>query len=384
MQRPDHTPFFSVETRAVHAGTSPDSATGAVAPPIVLSTTFERGPDGGYPSGYLYTRVGNPNRTACETCLAALEEASEAAAFASGSAATAAVVQALSPGDHAIFPMEAYHGTGKLVRELAIPWGVQATFCDMTDLDQVRSALRPNTRLIWIETPSNPMLSLTDIAGSAEIARQARAVLVCDNTWATPVLAQPLKFGADLVVHSSSKYLAGHGDVLGGMVAVGTTPAGQAMFSRVRTLQTTAGAVPSPFDCWLVHRGLRTLPVRVRAQTESANRIAHFLATHPAVESVHYPGLDLHPGHSIAARQMAGFGAMLSFGVRGTRETALAVAARVRLFTRATSLGSIESLIEHRASIENYTLGTPDNLLRVSVGLENAGDLIADLEQALA
>lgn len=384
MQSSDHSPPLRPETCAIHAGTSPDASSGAVAPPIVLSTTFERAADGGYPTGFFYSRAGNPNRTALEGCLAALENASDAAAFSSGSAVTAAVLQALSPGDHAVFPDEAYHGTGKLVRELAVPWGLKVSFCNMADLGALRRALRPNTRLVWIETPSNPMLRITDIAATAALARKTGAVLICDNTWPTPIFTRPLELGADLVMHSSSKYLGGHGDVLGGIVAVGQSPAGKNLFERIRTLQTTAGAVPSPFDCWLLHRGLRTLAVRVRAQTRSAALIARHLSAHSSVKKVFYPGLADHPGHEVAARQMQDFGAMLSFQVQGGREEALGVAARVRLFTRATSLGSVESLIEHRASIENYALNTPDDLLRVSVGLEHVDDLIADLDQALS
>lgn len=373
----------NIETLAIHTGLAPESRGSAVAQPIVLSTTYERSSEGDYPSGYVYSRLANPNRHALEQCLCALEGGSDAAAFASGSAATTAIIQALSPGDHVIFPTEAYYGTAAVVREVGLPWGIHASFCDMTDTAELAATVRPDTRLIWIETPSNPALRITDIAACGRIARQAGALLVCDNTWPTPVLTRPLEHGADFVVHSSSKYLGGHGDVIGGAVVAGSTDAARKAFQRIRKLQTTAGAVPSPFDSWLLHRGLATLSVRVRAQSESAAQIAKYLVTHPAVESVHYPGLATAAGHETAARQMSAFGAMLSFQVRGDRHTALAVAGRTRLFIQATSLGSVESLIEHRASVENYSTPTPENLLRVSVGLEHRDDLMEDLAKAL-
>jgi cystathionine gamma-synthase len=368
-----------IETLAVHAGRAVDPATGAVTPPIYLSTTFERDADGGYSRGYVYTRSGNPNRAALEACLAALEGGAAAAAFASGSAASAAVFQALAPGDHVLAPIDAYHGTIRLLREVFLPWGLAATFVDMTDPDAVRRALRPTTRLVWVETPSNPLLKITDIAAIAAIAHAVGARCLCDNTWASPVLQRPLALGADLVLHATTKYLGGHSDVLGGAVIAREA---DAFFQRIRLVQTSGGAVPSPFECWLTLRGIRTLPLRVRAQADAALRIARFLADHPAVTAVHYPGLEGHPGHAVAARQMAAFGGMLSFQVAGGRDAALAVAARVRLFTRATSLGGTESLIEHRASIEGPGTSTPDDLLRCSIGLEHPDDLIADLAAA--
>ncbi|MGD9893100.1 MAG: PLP-dependent aspartate aminotransferase family protein [Dehalococcoidia bacterium] len=368
------------ETLAVHAGSEVDPATGAVAPPIYLSTTFERAPDGEFPHGYIYTRSGNPNRTMLEQALATLEGGAAAAAFGSGSAATAAVFQALAPGDHVIAPNDAYYGTSKLLRDLFAPWGLETTFVDMTDPAAVEGAVRPATRLLWVETPSNPLLKVTDIARVAAIARAAGAICAVDNTWASPVLQRPLDLGADLVMHSTTKYLGGHADVLGG--AVVAREAG-GFFERVRMIQTSAGTVPSPFDCWLVLRGIRTLPLRVRAQSASAGAVARYLSGHPAVAAVHYPGLEWHPGHAVAARQMAMFGGMLSFQVRGGARAAMAVATRLRLFTRATSLGSTESLIEHRASVEGPGTTTPDNLLRVSIGLEHVDDLIEDLAQAL-
>jgi cystathionine gamma-synthase len=374
---------MKLETLAIHAGRHPDATTGAVAPSPILSTTFARDADGEYPHGHLYSRSGNPGRTALETLLAALERGATAAAFASGSAASLAVFQALSPGDHVIAPNDVYHGTRTQLRELLARWGLAHSLVDLTDLDTVRATITPATRLIWAETPSNPLLKICDIAGLAELARAAGATLVVDSTFATPVIQQPLTLGADLVMHSTTKYLGGHSDVLGG--ALITRDASDPLFGRIRDLQTKGGAVPSPFDCWLLQRSIATLPLRVRAQTANAQAVAEFLAGHPAVERVHYPGLPGHAGHALACRQMpGGFGAMLSFQVRGDRATALAAVGKVKIFTRATSLGGIESLIEHRASVEGPYSTTPPNLLRVSVGLEHAEDLIADLVQALA
>ena len=372
------------ETIAAQAAHRPDSATGAVAPPIYLSTTFERDADGEYPRGFVYSRSDNPNRSSLEHLLALLEGGQDgnavAAAFASGSAATATVFQALAPGDHVIAPDDCYHGTARLLREVFAPWGLEATFVDMTDVDEVRRAVRPNTRLVWVETPSNPLLKITDIAEMAAIAQSAGARCVCDNTWASPLLQRPLSLGADLVVHSTTKYLGGHEDVTGGAVV---SAGDNDFFRRIRLIQNLYGAVPSPFDCWLTLRGARTLHVRMPAHCANAGRIARFLQDHPKVAAVHYPGLPEHPGYEIAAGQMSGFGGMLSFQVAGGREAAMEVAARVRLFVRATSLGGTQSLIEHRASIEGPESNTPEDLLRVSVGLENADDLIADLGQAL-
>ncbi|WIG62039.1 MAG: Cystathionine gamma-lyase [Ktedonobacterales bacterium] len=369
-----------IETLAVHAGQEPDPATGAVTPPIHLSTTFERAPDGSYPHGHMYSRTSNPNRAALEASLAALEGGTGAAAFASGSAAAMTVFQALAPGDHVLAPDDVYHGTARLLRETFVPWGLAMDFVDMTDLARVQAALRPETRLLWVETPSNPLLKITDIAALATLAHAAGALVVCDNTWATPILQRPLALGADLVVHATTKYLGGHSDVLGGGV-VGDEAS--EFFRRVRSIQTTGGAVPSPFECWLVLRGIRTLPYRMRAHSENALAVARFLNGHPAVEVVHYPGLETHAGYAVAQRQMTLPGGMISFQVRGDSTRAMAVAAQVRVFTRATSLGGPESLIEHRASVEGPETRTPQNLLRLSIGLEHHDDLIEDLAQAL-
>lgn len=373
---------MKLETLAVHAGREVEPATRAITPSITLSTTFERAEDGSFPGGHIYTRNSNPNREALERALAALEGGVVAAAFASGNAATSAVLQSLSPGDHVIASTETYYGTRAVLTGALRRWGLQADFVDMTDPTSVARAMRPNTRLVWVETPSNPRLRLTDIAAVAEIAHVRGARLVCDNTFATPVLQRPLALGADLVVHSTTKYIGGHSDVLGGCVVAS---ADDDFMGRVRAYQVFGGAAPSPFDCWLLLRSLPTLPHRVRAQSEGALRVATFLAAHPQVAVVHYPGLPAHPGHAIARRQMqGGFGGMLSFQVRGGEAKAMAVAARVRLITRATSLGGVESLIEHRASVEGPESPTPRDLLRLSVGLEHSDDLIADLAQALA
>ncbi|MFO7544552.1 MAG: PLP-dependent transferase [Trueperaceae bacterium] len=369
-----------LETLAVHAGVTPDPTTGAVTPPIHLATTFERAADGSFPGGYVYTRGGNPTRTALEQALAALQGGSDAAAFASGSAAASAVFRALRPGDHAIVPRDLYHGIRHLLHDVLGPWGLAFTTVDPTDPANVAAAAREDTRLIWVETPSNPTLGITDIAAVADIARSAGSTLVVDATWTPPGVQDPFALGADLVVHSTTKYLGGHSDVLGGAVI---TRSGHPMFERVRALQTTEGAVPDPFACWLVMRGLRTLPYRMRGHTENAAKVAAFLDGHTAVAQVLYPGLPQHPGHAVAAKQMTSYGGMVSFRVNGGEAAAMSVAARVRLFTRATSLGGVESLIEHRASIEGEGTTTPDDLLRVSVGLEHPDDLIDDLRQAL-
>lgn len=369
------------ETLSVRVGRDVERATGDVAPAIHVSTTFERDIDGGYARGYSYARPDNPNRRGLEQCLAALEGGVEAVAFSSGSAASLAVFSLLRPGDHVIAPVESYHGTAKQLRDLLAPLGIRSTFVDMTDVEAIRDALTSETRLVWVETPSNPMLKITDIEAVAELAHERGALVCCDNTFATPVWQRPLELGADLVMHSSTKFFGGHSDIMGGVVIV--RDRGE-LLERLRDYQMTAGAVPSPFDCWLTRRSLTTLAYRVKAQSENAARIALFLSGRKRVEKVFYPGLRSHPGHELARRQMhGGFGAMLSFCVKGGRDEAFAVAARTRLFVRATSLGGVESLIEHRASVEGPHSVTPQNLLRLSVGLEHVDDLIADLDQAL-
>jgi len=369
-----------LETIAVHAGHTPDPATGAVNPPIYLTTTFARDAEGNLPHGFIYARSDNPTRRELERALAALEGGETAIAFASGMAATAAVFQSMLPGEHVVVPQDAYYGTAKLLRDVMAGWGLASTLVDMADLHAVAAAVRPETRLIWIETPSNPALAVTDIARVAEIAHAAGARCVCDNTWATPMLQRPLALGCDLVMHSTTKYLGGHSDLTGGALVA---PADDEWAARLRLLQGLAGAVPSAFDCWLLMRGIRSLPWRMRGHCENAAAVAGFLSAHAAVETVHYPGLTFDPGHAVAARQMADFGGMVSVEVKGGAEAALAVVRRVRLFTRATSLGGPESLIEHRASVEGPESRTPPGLLRLSIGLEHSADLIEDLDQAL-
>lgn len=368
-----------IETLAVHAGRGVDQATGAVAPAIHLSTTFERAADGSYPSGFIYSRSHNPNRHTLEQALATLEGGKAAAAFASGLAATSAVFQALKPGDHIIAPSEGYHGALKQLREIHQPWGLQIDFVDVTDLDAVRGALRAETKLIWTETPSNPQLKITDLRAIASLAREHGVLTACDNTW-SPIVQRPFELGLDLVVHSTTKYIGGHSDVTGGAVVFRET--GE-MLDRIRNGQNLSGGVPAPFDCWLIARGLQTLPWRMRVHSENALQIATFLETHPKIERVNYPGLTSNPGHEIATRQMSSFSGMLSFEVRGGRDAAMRAAGRLQLFTRATSLGGVESLIEHRASIAGESPLTPPGLLRASIGLEHPEDLIEDLEQAL-
>src|SRR6476659_3842630 len=368
------------DTLAVHGAHGPDAATGAVAPPIYLSTTFERAADGSLPHGYLYARDANPNRAALERVLAALEGGAAAAAFSAGQAETMAVFQSLSPGDHVVLPTSVCYGTRKLMDHVYTRWGLTMTAVDMRDAENVAAALRPTTRLVWGESPSNPLLAVADIARIATLAHEAGARCAVDNTWATPVAQRPLALGADLVMHSTTKYLGGHGDVTGGAMVARED---DEFFQRVRTVQTAGGAVAAPFDCWLVVRGIKTLPYRIRAHTANATAVAEFLASHPNVEAVHYPGLPSHPGHTIAKRQMSAFGGMVSVQVRGGREASLRVKSRVKVFTRATSLGGPESLVEHRASVEAPGSGTPDNLLRLSIGLEHPDDLVADLDSAL-
>ena len=365
---------------AVHAAAEPDPRTGALTAAIQMSTTFERAADGTFPSGFAYVRDANPNRRALESALATLEGGATAVAFASGMAATMSVLQTLAPGDHVVAPLEAYFGTPKLLREHFVPWGLDVSFVDMTDVAAVRAAVRPRTRLIWTETPSNPTIAVTDLGAVAAIARSAGALLACDNTWATPYLQQPLALGADLVMHSTTKYLSGHSDVMGGIVVA--REAGP-VADRLRWMQGNGGAVPSPFDSWLVLRGIRTLAWRMRAHCANAAAVAAFLSGHPRVQRVHYPGLPGDPGYPVASRQMSAPGGMLSFVVPGGRAQAFDVAARLRLFTRATSLGGPESLVEHRASVEGPATRAPEGLLRVSVGLEHPDDLIADLRQGL-
>jgi cystathionine gamma-synthase len=372
--------IMKLETLAIHAGNDPDSSTGAVSQPIHLSTTFEREADGTFPHGYIYNRTDNPNRKSLEILLTTLEGGAGALAFSSGSAAAGAVFRALRPGDHAIVPDDMYHGIRKLLNLVFVPWGLELSYVDLTKLESVQAALKPNTKLVWIETPSNPMLKITDIEAVTKLAKTVGAKVACDNTWTPPGMQSVFVLGADIVMHATTKYLAGHSDVLGGALVVKEK---DKFFEQMQFVQRNEGAVPSPFDCWLTMRGIRTLPYRMRGHCENAAKLAEFLNTHLKVEKVYFPGLESHPGYETAKKQMTSFGAMMSFQVRGGEAQAMKLAANLKLITRATSLGGVESLIEHRSSIEGPDSKTPKNLLRFSVGLEHVDDLIEDLEQAL-
>jgi cystathionine gamma-synthase len=374
------------DTLAIHAGQEPDPATGAVAVPIYQTSTYKQDGVGGLRGGYEYSRSANPTRTALEEAMAALEGGSRGLAFASGLAAEDTLFRAIcKPGDHVILPGDAYGGTYRLVARVLERWGVEFTPVPLADLDAVRAAVRPQTKLLWCETPTNPLLGIADIAELAIIAQDAGARLVVDNTFASPYLQQPLALGADVVVHSTTKYLGGHSDVVGGALVC----ADPALGDELAFHQNALGAIAGPFDAWLVLRGIKTLGVRMDRHCQNAERIASFLVDHPAVSDVLYPGLPEHPGHAIAARQMRGFGGMVSFRVRGGEEAALKVCGLVSIFTLGESLGGVESLIEHpgrmtHASVAGSPLEVPADLVRLSVGIENVEDLLADLAAALA
>jgi cystathionine gamma-synthase len=381
----DATPRLGFDTLAIHAGQDPDALTGAVTVPIYQTSTYKQDGVGGLRGGYEYSRSANPTRTALEESLAAIEGGTRGLAFASGLAAEDTLLRAVCrPGDHVILPGDAYGGTYRLVARVHTNWGLEYTPVPLSDLAAVRAAVRENTKVIWCETPTNPLLGIADIAALAEIAHAAGALLVVDNTFATPYLQQPLVLGADVVVHSTTKYLGGHSDVVGGALISRDPELGQELMFH----QNAMGAVPGPFDSWLVLRGIKTLGVRMDRHCENAERIAAYLLDHPAVDVVFFPGLLEHPGHDIAARQMTNFGGMVSFTLRGGEEAALKVCELVQLFILGESLGGVESLIEHpgrmtHASVAGSPLEVPDNLVRLSVGIENVEDLLADLAQAL-
>ncbi|MBV8540430.1 MAG: cystathionine gamma-synthase [Pseudonocardiales bacterium] len=372
-------------TRAIHAGQDPDPRTGSVIVPIHATSTFAQDGVGGLREGYEYARTANPTRTALETCLAALEGARHGRAFASGMAAGDALLRATCrPGDHVVIPDDAYGGTFRLIDRVFRGWGVEYTAVRQSDLDAMRAVMRPSTRLVWCESPTNPLLTIVDIAALAGIAREAGARLVVDNTFATPYLQTPLRLGADVVLHSTTKYLGGHSDVVGGALITDDAE----LDEQVAFLQNGAGAVPGPFDAWLTLRGIKTLAVRMERHCDNAERIVAALQAHPAVTGVRYPGLGTHPGHEVAAKQMRRFGGMVSLTVRGGAAAALAVCARTRVFTLAESLGGVESLIEHparmtHASTAGTQLEVPPTLVRLSVGIEDPQDLIDDLLAAL-
>jgi cystathionine gamma-synthase len=370
-------------TRAVHAGRIDDLNAGSVVNPLFLSTTFERGPEGEVaPKGHLYSRLSNPNRSALEKLLADLEGGNEAFAFSSGMAAVEAVFQTvLKPGDHVLLPDDNYHGVVNLLKTHYTRWNVTFTAVDMSDILKLESAIRPETSLIIVETPSNPLLKITDIAAVAKLAHARDIMTACDNTWATPFLTRPLEYGIDIVIHSSTKYFGGHSDVLGGALIIGSDAN---LGSVIRNYQCAAGAVQAPFDCWLLVRSISTLPLRMERQCQSAQLIAEALEKHSGIEKVFYPGLKHHPGHDIASKQMQkGFGGMLSVLIKGGQPEAMKVASGLKLFRHATSLGGVESLIEHRLSAEGVNAKSPANLLRISVGIEDSQDLIRDLMQAV-
>jgi cystathionine gamma-synthase len=373
-------------TRAIHAGQEPDPATGAVIPPVHLTTTYKQDGVGGLRGGYEYSRSGNPTRNALHEALAALEEGSTALAFASGLAAEDTLLRTVCrPGDHVVLGGDAYGGTFRLISRVLSEWGLEYTPVHLDDPDEVRAAMRPTTRVIWCETPSNPLLNITDIEATAAVAHDGGALLVVDNTFASPYLQRPLTLGADVVVHSTTKYLGGHSDVVGGALVTRDAELGE----RLAYNHNAMGAVASPFDSWLVLRSLKTLGVRMDRHSANAARVVEFLVDHPAVASVLYPGLPSHPGHEIAAKQMSGFGGMVSVRLRDGEDAALKVCERAQLFTLAESLGGVESLIEHpgrmtHASAAGSPLEVPADLVRLSVGIEDVDDLLADLEQALA
>ena len=375
------------ETLAIHAGQEPDPQTGAVVPPIYQVSTYKQDGVGGLRDGYEYSRTANPTRHALEECLAALEGGRRALAFASGMAAEDCLLRAVcAPGDHVVIPDDAYGGTFRLMARVLAEWGVSYRPVRISDIAAVADALaeRP-ARVLWAETPTNPLLSIADISALADVAHQAGALLVVDNTFASPYLQQPLALGADAVVHSTTKYLGGHSDVVGGAVVV----ADQALGERLAFLQNTTGAVAGPFDAWLTLRGVKTLAVRMDQHSRNAARVADMLTSHPAVTDVRYPGLPSHPGHEVAAKQMRDFGGMVSFRVRGGESAAVAACGRTRLFTLGESLGGVESLVEHpgrmtHASAAGSPLEVPDDLIRLSVGIETGADLLEDLRQALA
>ncbi|WP_306334149.1 cystathionine gamma-synthase [Streptomyces sp. KL118A] len=375
----------SFETVAIHAGNTADPLTGAVVPPIYQVSTYKQDGVGGLRGGYEYSRSANPTRTALEENLAALEGGRRGLAFASGLAAEDCLLRTLlAPGDHVVIPNDAYGGTFRLFAKVVSRWGVEWSVADTSDPEAVRAALTDRTKAIWVETPSNPLLGITDIAAVAQIAREAGVRLVVDNTFASPYLQQPLALGADVVVHSMTKYMGGHSDVVGGALVVNDAELGEELAYH----QNAMGAVAGPFDAWLVLRGIKTLAVRMDRHSENATKVTEMLTRHARVSRVLYPGLPEHPGHEIAAKQMRAFGGMVSFQVDGGEEAAVEVCNRAELFTLGESLGGVESLIEHpgrmtHASVVGSALEVPADLVRLSVGIESADDLIADLQQAL-
>lgn len=382
----DHYRAYGPATKAIHAGYRPDPATGAVNVPVYASSTFAQDGVGGLRGGFEYARTGNPTRATLEASLAAVELADYGRAFSSGMAATDCALRAvLRPGDHVVIPDDAYGGTFRLIDKVFTQWGINYTAVALTDLDKVRASVTSSTRLIWVETPTNPMLSVADIPAICALAAEAGVKVLVDNTFASPALQQPLTMGADIVLHSTTKYIGGHSDVVGGALLTND----EELDDAFAFLQNGAGAVPGPFDAYLTMRGLKTLPLRMQRHSDNAAVIAEFLDGHPAIDTVLYPGLPTHPSHQVAARQMSGFGGMISVLLRGGPQAAREFCSRTEIFILAESLGGVESLIEYpgamtHASTAGSQLEVPDNLVRLSVGIEDVADLLADVEQALA
>ena len=375
-----NTVIMKPETLAIHAGNFYKTSSKDVTPPINLSTTFLRDEDGGYSGGHMYSRVSNPNRSALEKALTDLEKGAEACAFSSGNTAGMSLFQALKPGSHIIAPDDMYWGFKKQLQTI-FKDTLEIDFIDQTDISAIKKFIKKNTVLIWIETPSNPLLKITDVTAIAKIAKENNLILACDSTFASPCLQNPISLGADIVMHSSTKYIGGHSDVLGGALI---TAAKNEFWEKIRNVQQIGGAVPSPFDCYLLVRSIKTLPYRMRAHSANGLALALYLQKHDQVEAVFYPGLKDHPQHEIAKKQMSDFGGMLSILVKGGADKAQRIVNTVKLFAQATSLGGVESLIEHRASVEGPDTKTPQNLIRISAGLEHIDDLIDDIKQALA
>lgn len=373
-----------LETHAVHAWRAINYETGGVTPSIVLTTTFERDPQGDLVNDYVYTRDGNPNRHALETSINTLENGGNAFVFASGMAAANAIAQSLSAGDHVILSDDVYHGVRNLMDRIMTRWNIDVDIIDLQDEVLFKETLRPNTKLVWAETPSNPQLKIVDIEMVSEMAHSVGALCVVDNTWSTPIIQKPFDFGADIIMYSTTKYYGGHSDALGGALVL-REGLDNEVVEKIHDVQYLAGSVPAPFDCWLILRSISTMPLRVRQQSENAMQLAQFLSDNPRVERVLYPGLEDHPNHAVAAKQMTGgFGGMLSFLVNGDVNDTTKVAGRTQLIRQATSLGGVESLIEHRYLVDKDNDILPKNLIRLSVGIESVTDLRADLEQALA
>lgn len=367
------------ETQAIHALNNLKASTGDVSMPISLSTTFFRGEDGGYPGGFMYSRVSNPNRNALENVITALEGGADTCSFSSGNTAGMSIFQALDPGSHIIAPDDMYWGFKKQLQSI-FGSTLSFDFIDLTESGNIASYIKPETKMIWAETPSNPLLKITDIEAIAQICKENKLIFACDSTFASPILQNPIALGADIVMHSTTKYIGGHSDVLGGALTTGAlTP----FWEKIRNIQQIGGAVPSPFDCFLLLRSIKTLAYRIKGHCENAMKLAQYLESHPKIERVYYPGLASHPQYEIAKKQMKDFGGMLSILVKGGADNAKKVVNSVHLFAQATSLGGVESLIEHRASVEGPDTKTPHNLIRISVGLEHIDDLIEDLDQAL-